>query len=360
MARIILGVLALGLAMPALAQQGPLAIQGNDRSLSQSCAGRNVTIMGNDNAVRLTGGCRSLRVQGNGNAVTAEMAPGAAILLVGNNSRVEWTLSARGAEPTVQVTGNGSAVAPVGAAQPRAAAPAPVAAAGPLVIEGNGLDRTADCAGREVQLRGSAANLVLRGGCRGLAIEGEVVRVRAELAPGARIAARGNVIQVLWTLAGTGAEPVVQANGELIEVRRADAANPLGGGTPAVTTEETSRGLRLTVRGDVLFDFDADRLRGDATQVLGEIGDLIRTQNPRALRITGHTDSIGDDAYNLDLSLRRARNVAAALASRGNLPAVNVEGLGETQPVAANARPDGTDDPAGRQRNRRVEILLER
>jgi outer membrane protein OmpA-like peptidoglycan-associated protein len=351
-------LIALG-AAPALAQQGPLNIQGNDRSVSQSCAGRNVTITGNENAVRLTGGCRSLRVQGNGNAVTAEMAPGAPILVVGNNTRVEWTLSGRGAEPTVQITGNGSAVAPVGSGQPRAAAPAQPAA-GPLVIEGNALDRTADCAGREVQLRGNAGNIVLRGGCRAVLVEGEVMRVRAELAPGARIGVRGNVVQVLWTLAGTGAEPTVQANGELIEIRRAGPANPLGAGTPAVMQEDTAGGVRLTVRGDVLFDFDADRLRGEAAQVVGEIADLIRTQNPRAIRITGHTDSVGDDAYNLDLSLRRARNVAAALAARGPLPAVNVEGLGETQPVAANARPDGSDNPEGRQRNRRVEILLER
>jgi outer membrane protein OmpA-like peptidoglycan-associated protein len=76
--------------------------------------------------------------------------------------------------------------------------------------------------------------------------------------------------------------------------------------------------------------------------------------------VTGHTDATGEDAYNLDLSRRRAEAVAAWLRARPELGGwtFTVAGKGEAAPVAPNSRPDGSDDPEGRARNRRVEVTI--
>jgi outer membrane protein OmpA-like peptidoglycan-associated protein len=111
--------------------------------------------------------------------------------------------------------------------------------------------------------------------------------------------------------------------------------------------------------GDVLFDFDKDVLRADAIEVLNKVGALLASFSDRAISIHGHTDSKGDDAYNDALSLRRAERVRDFLdkhASSGR--DFSVYGFGEKKPVAANEKPDGSDDPQGRQKNRRVEILI--
>ena len=79
-----------------------------------------------------------------------------------------------------------------------------------------------------------------------------------------------------------------------------------------------------------------------------------------AIRLTGHTDDVGDEAANLRLSEQRARAVAAGLTARdpGLAGRIQVVGRGEAEPVAPNRRPGGGDDAEGRQRNRRVAILF--
>lgn len=108
---------------------------------------------------------------------------------------------------------------------------------------------------------------------------------------------------------------------------------------------------------DVLFDFDKATIRADARPALGRAGELLRSYPEARVTIGGHTDAKGDDAYNEALSLRRARAVADSLAGPAG-HALAAEGFGERQPVAPNARPDGGDDPEGRQKNRRVEIRI--
>ena len=77
------------------------------------------------------------------------------------------------------------------------------------------------------------------------------------------------------------------------------------------------------------------------------------------MAIGGHTDSNGDDAYNQALSEQRAQSVQAALDSRLDDDfTFTVAGHGESQPVAANANDDGSDNPGGRALNRRVEITF--
>lgn len=112
--------------------------------------------------------------------------------------------------------------------------------------------------------------------------------------------------------------------------------------------------------GDVLFDFDKYDLRADAVPVLDRIVGLLAEFPARSVAVGGHTDSKGDDAYNDVLSHRRAETVRRYLSERdaAKTRVFDVHGFGEKQPVAPNAHADGSDDPQGRQKNRRVEIVL--
>lgn len=81
---------------------------------------------------------------------------------------------------------------------------------------------------------------------------------------------------------------------------------------------------------------------------------------PAPATVEGHTDAKGSDAYNQTLSEKRARTVRDWLAARGALPVdTPIQGWGERRPIAPNLKPDGSDDPAGRQKNRRVEVTLD-
>jgi len=127
-----------------------------------------------------------------------------------------------------------------------------------------------------------------------------------------------------------------------------------------VIIEEGPQSTKLTVQNDVLFDFDKAELRAEASEALQRVAEIIRQRRPRQVRILGHTDSLGSDEYNLSLSQRRARSVEQWLAANGgSLPPLQIEGRGEADPVAPNTS-NGGDNPEGRQRNRRVEVLLER
>ena len=111
---------------------------------------------------------------------------------------------------------------------------------------------------------------------------------------------------------------------------------------------------------DVLFDFDKYDIRPDAASALEKVLTIINAQKAGgAVRIEGHTDSIATEAYNQTLSERRAASVKSWLASRGVAAArMRTRGFGESRPKAPNAKPDGSDDPQGRQQNRRVEIFI--
>ncbi|MCY1279866.1 type VI secretion system peptidoglycan-associated domain protein [compost metagenome] len=111
------------------------------------------------------------------------------------------------------------------------------------------------------------------------------------------------------------------------------------------------------VVNDLLFEFDSAKLTEADKVKLDTIASRLKNEAPSArLTITGHTDSVGSDAYNQSLSERRAQSVTDYLVSSGVSQAniVAVQGAGETQPVADNS----TD--SGRAQNRRVEILIQR
>ncbi len=117
---------------------------------------------------------------------------------------------------------------------------------------------------------------------------------------------------------------------------------------------------RLAVGADALFDFDKSDLNPDAEKTLGVLGPMILKFGHHPSSVEGHTDSIGSDEYNQRLSERRAQTVKSWLVAHNYLSAsTHTTGYGRTRPVAPNTKPDGSDNPQGRQQNRRVEVVIE-
>lgn len=130
-------------------------------------------------------------------------------------------------------------------------------------------------------------------------------------------------------------------------------------GIQAIRTEEEKCAKRFLVGADALFEFDKATLTPDAEVTLDALVPLLAKAGKKPLTIEGHTDSKGADDYNQTLSEKRAAAVKDWLVAHGAAPATTTtKGWGERRPVAPNSRPDGADDPAGRQKNRRVEVVM--
>ncbi len=118
--------------------------------------------------------------------------------------------------------------------------------------------------------------------------------------------------------------------------------------------------LLIELSTDVLFDFDKATIKPAAADALGKVALVINKKAKGPVSIVGHTDSKGTEAYNQELSLRRAEATRSWLTTRGGTTAeYRVEGRGESEPVAPNTRPDGSDNPEGRAKNRRVDIIVQ-
>ena len=121
----------------------------------------------------------------------------------------------------------------------------------------------------------------------------------------------------------------------------------------------TEREIRIDLAADVLFDFDKYTLRPAANDSLRKVAQVVSSYPTAPLLVEGHTDSKGTHAYNITLSDNRAAAVKKWLVEGGvNASRITTKGWGETKPVAPNKKPDGSDDPDGRQKNRRVELTL--
>jgi outer membrane protein OmpA-like peptidoglycan-associated protein len=114
------------------------------------------------------------------------------------------------------------------------------------------------------------------------------------------------------------------------------------------------RGLITTVPGEVLFAVDSDEVQPGAYDTLAKVAELIGTYDDRKVLIIGHSDAVGDAAYNRQLSERRAELVKQFFVDNFELSAdqLTTEGLGEARPIASNATPQG------RRANRRVDVLI--
>ena len=123
--------------------------------------------------------------------------------------------------------------------------------------------------------------------------------------------------------------------------------------------EVRGREMRIALSADVLFDFDKAELKPEAAASLSKVAAVLRSQPDATAVIEGHTDGKGNDAYNQKLSEQRAETVRRWLAQNGATMKIASRGHGKKKPVAPNTTKDGKDDPEGRQKNRRVEIVVQ-
>lgn len=115
---------------------------------------------------------------------------------------------------------------------------------------------------------------------------------------------------------------------------------------------QTPRGLVMTL-GDVLFDTGKSEMNSGASRKLDQLAQFLSEHKDRRVQIDGFTDSVGSDAYNEELSRRRADAVKTALMVRGiDSSRIGTQGYGKAYPVANN------NDSGGRQLNRRVEVVI--
>ena len=125
--------------------------------------------------------------------------------------------------------------------------------------------------------------------------------------------------------------------------------------------KETASEIKISLQGEILFDFDKANLRPAAESTLAQVAQLIGSYAKARVLIEGYTDSKGSDSYNARLSDRRAIAVESWFAGHGIAGnSMQTRGWGAAKPVAPNKHPDGSDDPDGRQKNRRVEITIKK
>ena len=151
-----------------------------------------------------------------------------------------------------------------------------------------------------------------------------------------------------------------QVNGHKVtDAPKVDKAAKLGK-FPAVESLKPveSCGTLITLEDGVLFDFGKSEIRSDASQTLKKLADVLNNAKVPTAHIYGHTDSISDEAFNQQLSEARANAVSGELKKDGVTATMDATGYGESKPVAPNENADGSDTPAGRALNRRVEIFI--
>ena len=143
------------------------------------------------------------------------------------------------------------------------------------------------------------------------------------------------------------------AAGAIIGHQMDQQAKSLDDDLEGATVARVGEGIVVTFEDGILFDFDSAALRGTARDNLEELAENLREYERTDVMILGHTDSTGPDAYNQDLSERRAEAAAGYLRSLGiGGERISTRGMGENDPVASN------ETTAGQQENRRVEVVI--
>lgn len=159
----------------------------------------------------------------------------------------------------------------------------------------------------------------------------------------------GNYVSLLVGIHGTG-EAAVRAFVEVVETQAMETDK-----IKLPSADEMAAAIASTGKIDlygIVFDFDKAVIKPSSKPQLDQIAALLKKDPSLKLTVTGHTDNQGSDAYNLDLSKRRADAVAASLTADYGITAdrLKTQGKGASQPVADNAT------EAGRAKNRRVEL----
>jgi outer membrane protein OmpA-like peptidoglycan-associated protein len=167
--------------------------------------------------------------------------------------------------------------------------------------------------------------------------------------------------------ASAPAPAVVASDSAPTPQRQIGTVSGLTGQTSALTgavsdfaVERTATETRVLLAADTLFAFHEATLTPEAQANLTRTAEVVRQGGAGEVRVLGHTDAKGEDAYNDRLSRARADAVASWLRTQPGLNerTIVAEGRGEREPVAPNAAPDGSDDPAGRAKNRRVVVVV--
>ncbi|MCW8926291.1 MAG: OmpA family protein [Xanthomonadales bacterium] len=182
----------------------------------------------------------------------------------------------------------------------------------------------------------------------------------------ARLAAAGEAEKARMARAETAAARTDTENARLAAAGEAEKARKARAETAAAKAEmeslrgqlseleakQTERGLLITL-GDVLFEFNKSELRTGGQRNLLPLAEALKARTDQLVIIEGHTDSIGNHAYNMTLSESRAEAVEHYLVEQGvAFNRISIKGLGPDFPVADN----GSNE--GRQLNRRVEVIL--
>jgi outer membrane protein OmpA-like peptidoglycan-associated protein len=143
------------------------------------------------------------------------------------------------------------------------------------------------------------------------------------------------------------------ALGAVIGHQMDQAAKKIEQRVPGATVERVGEGIQVTFASGLLFDTDSDRIRAEAANNLRNLATTLNEQPDTELLIVGHTDARGEDAYNQQLSERRARATADFMVAQGITRArLRTIGRGESEPIADNT------SESGLQKNRRVEVAI--
>ena len=160
----------------------------------------------------------------------------------------------------------------------------------------------------------------------------------------------------------TATEDSVEDNTETGDTLRAtrETINPdnntLTATGSSLSAEQSNLNVDAQLSADQLFDFNKSTLKPEAEEMLTQLATNLESMGDESVRITGHTDSKGDNSYNKKLSLERANAVKDWLVNKGLKNQIITEGKGEEEPIAENTTSDGKDNEEGRAKNRRVEV----
>jgi outer membrane protein OmpA-like peptidoglycan-associated protein len=183
----------------------------------------------------------------------------------------------------------------------------------------------------------------------------QIARGQAEQKTAEAEAARQKVVSQAREQEAVAAKQQADADKQRAQLSAEDAqrnAASLEAQLRDLQAKQTDRGLVLTL-GDVLFDSGQATLKPGAASTIDRLAAFLTQSPERSVAIEGHTDSMGSDSFNLSLSENRANSVKAALVAKGiQAQRIVAVGKGEGIPVASN------DNSAGRQQNRRVEIIV--
>ena len=169
----------------------------------------------------------------------------------------------------------------------------------------------------------------------------------------------GSYSDSTMTIRNNGDGTAVVNGTTVTDAPKVDKVSKLGKFPPIASLQPVeSCGTLITLEDGVLFDFGKSDIRPDAAQTLKSLASVLNNAKVPAAHIYGHTDSVSDEAFNQQLSEARANAVKNDLAKNGVTATLDATGYGESKPVAPNENADGSDNPAGRALNRRVEIFI--